>query len=73
MAKNHDIIKLCDNNEPFAITGVTFHTILGVNWDKYVSKPIPLNRYIIMLCYHICIIPITSKNLVNCIMSHVYK
>ena len=37
------------------------------------SKPIPLNGYVMMLYYHICIIPITSKNLVNCIMSHVFK
>ena len=37
------------------------------------SKPILLNGYVIMSCYHICIIPITSKKLVNCIMSHVFK
>ena len=37
------------------------------------SKSIPLNGYVIMLCYHICFIPLTRKNLVNCIMSDVFK
>ena len=62
-------INLCDSNEPFPMTGVTFKYYSMSNWDKNVFKLIPLNGYVIMLCCHM--LPITNK--VNCIMSHVFK
>ena len=46
-------INLCDNHEPLTMTGLHLKTILIINWDKNVFKPIPVNGFVIMLCYHI--------------------